>query len=740
MRVLAYGNILKSALNCFTVVLSLVACRDGVSDEVAVKQAQFLHSQPVAVLVNDCPPINTSLLQSTVLPRAVPISSMNATVKFDTLPRSPLDGNLSLPNEQNQISFEFNAVEIGQNLLRYQYFLKENFNDRNPTSEKNSASYGDIQQGEYQFKIKTKSPEGVWSEPIVYTFTVLPPWWRSWWAVVSYSLVVLLFIWTTRNQIVKRERLRNEIKLKLLEAEKYHELDALKSRFFANISHEFRTPLTLLLSPLEKRLLQANEPEERAELGIMHRNASRLLNLVNQLLDLSRLEAGRLKLKTVHGNLNTFIKSVSSQFSSMAQSRSIQFEVVCVVQVHVWFDPDKLEQILVNILSNAFKFTPSGGSIEISISSDDEHARIEISDSGVGIPRDKIEHIFDRFYQVDDSNLREYEGSGIGLSLVKELVDLHHGTITVRSNPGEGSCFTVKIPLGNKHLRNTEISETGVWKQGHHMRLPESSVMMSKHASADEIPRVLIVEDNEDLRNYLLLSLRDRFDLIEASNGHQGLERAIQEIPDLILSDLMMPGIDGLQLCNKIRHNEKTSHIPVILLTAKTDQETKVGGLELGADDYLAKPFNLPELTARIQNLIESRKKLRKLFTSPIILKPSDLKVNSMDDRFVKKVMDSIEAHLSDSSFSVEVLADEVGMSSVQLYRKLKAITGQTPNDLIRNIRLERAASLLDQHAGNVADVAYRAGFNNLSYFAKCFKDKFHKSPSEYLKKNSTVV
>jgi signal transduction histidine kinase/DNA-binding response OmpR family regulator len=731
---------MKSALSGFSIILSLVACRDGGPNEVAIQQAQFSYSPPITVLASDCPPLNSNLLQSASLHRMVPISNIDPSLKFDPLSVSPRNPEIiSLPNEQNQVSFEFDVVKTGQNLLRYQYIFQEYRNDWSTASGKKPATYGNLHEGEYQFKIKAKSQEGAWSEPIVYKFTVLPPWWRSWWAISSYSLVILSAVWLTRNQIVKRERLKNEIKLKRLEAEKYHELDALKSHFFANISHEFRTPLTLLLSPLEKRLSQANTPDEKAEFGIMHRNASRLLNLVNQLLDLSKLEAGSLKLKTVHGNLNTFIRSVSSQFSSMAQSRSIQFEVASMSQVDGWFDPDKLEKILVNLLSNAFKFTPSGGSIGISISSDDKYATIIVSDSGMGIPPDKINNIFDRFYQVDDSNLREYEGSGIGLSLVKELIELHHGAITASSNPGEGSCFEIKFPLGNKHLSDTEISEVSELKPGSHMRLSEP-IAARKHTPDEEIPRVLIVEDNEDLRNYLLLSLRDKYNLIEASNGHQGLECAIREIPDLILSDLMMPKMDGLQLCVEIRRNEKTSHIPVILLTAKADQETKIDGLEIGADDYLAKPFNLPELTARIHNLIESRKKLRKLYTSSIILKPSDIKVNSLDDRFIKRVMDSIEEHLSDPTFSVEVLADEVAMSSVQVYRKLKAITGQTPNDLIRSIRLERAASLLIQQAGHVADVAYMVGFNNLSYFAKCFRDKFQKSPSEFLKKNNVTV
>lgn len=662
-------------------------------------------------------------------------------VSFDTLSEiHHLPRNLVLPYRHNQVSFDFGVIETGRNfLVRYQYILEGYDKGWSPVTEKTSVTYGNILEGSYEFKLKSRSPEGVWSDPVVYSFVVLPPWWRSWWAYSTYALAFAAMVWVARKQVIKRERLNNEVKLKKLEADKYQELDSLKSRFFANISHEFRTPLTLLLLPLEKRELQASTPEEREEFGIMRRNASKLLNLVNQLLDLSRIEAGSLKLKTIHGNLNSFISTISSQFSSMAQSRKIHFEIIPIAQVDAWFDPDKLEKIISNLLSNAFKFTPSGGSISVIISTDKDHAKVEISDSGMGIPPEKVDRIFDRFYQVDDSSQREFEGSGIGLSLVKELVELHHGTITVDSKPGQGSCFTLRIPLGNRHLANDEISELTELVSMPVVRTFNNADASPLSAPNEEIPKVLIVEDNEDLRNYLNLSLRDKYNIVEASNGQQGLEYASREIPDLILSDLMMPKMDGLQLCREIKNNEKTSHIPVILLTAKTDHETRIDGLEIGADDYLSKPFSLPELTARVNNLIETRKKLRKLFSSAIVLKPSDIKVNSLDDRFIKKVMDRIEAHIANPGFSVELLADEVAMSSVQVYRKLKAITGQTPNDLIRNVRLERAASLLDQRAGNVADVAYMVGFNNLSYFAKCFKDKFQQSPSEYLKRNAVV-
>jgi DNA-binding response OmpR family regulator len=319
--------------------------------------------------------------------------------------------------------------------------------------------------------------------------------------------------------------------------------------------------------------------------------------------------------------------------------------------------------------------------------------------------------------------------------LVQELIELHHGTINVTSSPGQGSCFTLRIPLGKEYLAEDEVSLANDVTQLPTMKSAAPDTTGPNYEPANqEQACVLIIEDNDDLRNYLLQSLKDKYNVLVASNGQEGLRIAFEEVPDLILSDLMMPKMDGLELCRQIKSNEKTSHIVVILLTAKADQGTRINGFETGADDYLTKPFSLPELNARIQNMIDSRKKLRQIFSTALILKPSDIKAVSLDDKFMKRVMEIIEAHLPDTSFSVEILAGEIGMSSVQLYRKLKAISGQTPNDVIRNVRLERAASLFEQRAGHVADVAYSVGFNSLSYFSKCFREKFGRSPSDYLK------
>jgi len=664
-------------------------------------------------------------------------------IRFDSItPFYPVPENLELPYHHNHVTIEFGVRDTGINsLVRYQYMLEGYDKAWSPVTNARSASFGNIDAGAYLFKLRARNGAGIWSEPIIYSFVVLPPWWQTWWAYGLYGLVFILIVFAVRNQTVRSERLKNEIKLSQLETDKYHELDTLKSRFFANISHEFRTPLTLLLAPLQARLSQASAQDDKVELAAMYRNASRLLDLVNQLLDLSRLEAGSMKLRTVYGNLNEFISTISSQFASMAQSRKIHFEIVSTSAIDLWFDPDKVEKIVVNLLSNAFKFTPPKGKIVVTLAREREYGRIDISDSGIGIPADKINRIFDRFYQIDESNVREYEGSGVGLSLVKEMTELHHGTITVSSEPGKGSCFTVLIPLGNTHLEVDEMIDDD--QEAYMDKTVHAAVRWNEDEEGDPVPsegkellpKVLIIEDNRELRKYLSHSLNSEYNILVATDGHEGLAIALGEVPDLILSDLMMPAMDGLELCKRIKTNEKTSHIPFILLTAKADVETKLVGLESGADDYLAKPFNVTELQIRIRNLIDLRMKLRKRFASSLVLKPSDIKGTSLDDRFIRKVMEIVEAHLADPSFGVELLADEVSMSSVQLYRKLKAITGHSPNDLVRSIRLERAASLLDQRVGNIAEVAYQVGFNNLSYFSKCFREKFNQTPSEFLRK-----
>lgn len=519
-------------------------------------------------------------------------------------------------------------------------------------------------------------------------------------------------------------------------------LDIAKSHFFANISHEFRTPLTLLLGPLGDHIRKAVDPAEKEQFIVMKRSATRLLNLVNQLLDLSRLESGMLKLQASYSDLGAFVKRLTSQFMSIAESRQIEFRINIPQGVFLWFDADKVEKIVTNILANAFKFTPGGGVVSLvvrqvlkSVDGKEGSVEIEVSDSGIGIDEDKVDRIFERFYRVSDSSRSEYEGTGIGLALAQELAEVHYGTIRAFSRHGQGSIFTVSLPLGNTHLDPNEIVE----KPEEHKTVESDFAALTDAkvrsvpvmSQPDERPLVLVIEDNIDLQKYLGESLRHDYRVSFAGNGQEGFDVALTEPPDLIISDLMMPKVDGIELVRQIKSDERTSHIPVILLTARADPGTKLAGIETGADDFLAKPFEMIEIKARIQNLIEGRKRLREKFMAALVIRPNEMKVKSLEDHFLQKVLTSIDSHIADDLFGVSELAEDAAMSTIQLYRKLKVLTGKTPNDLIKNMRLDRARSLLEQHAGNVSEVAVQVGFRNMSYFAKCFKEKFGVNPSE---------
>jgi signal transduction histidine kinase/CheY-like chemotaxis protein len=532
------------------------------------------------------------------------------------------------------------------------------------------------------------------------------------------------------------------------QAEKIQEIDKIKSRFFANISHEFRTPLTLIQSPIKKRLSEASDPKDIKEYNIIYQNSTRLLQLVNQLLDLSRLESGTLTLKPKQADLITMLKPVVEAFQSLAEVKAIQFFMEFQsVPITGYFDQEKLEKIMNNLLSNAFKFTPPGGSVGVEIKAcngkaafPDGFAQLTVSDNGVGISKQTLPRIFERFYQVDNSQTREFEGTGIGLSITKDFIELHEGTIQVESELGKGTKFIVCIPLGLTLLNalDTDISQS--IDDAEPTNLPnyeepfhENEKDLKKHKET-----ILIVEDNVDLRYYIRENLPNCYHIIEACDGQEGIDMALQEIPDLIITDLMMPKVAGMELCKCLKTDEKTSHIPIIILTARADMESKLNGLNIGADDYISKPFDMHELEIRAHNLIESRKLLREKFASKMELKPKEITVQSSDDRFIQRILSIMETHIGDTSFGVDVFSHEAGMSNAQLYRKISALTGYTPNDFIRHMRLQRAADLFKQKAGNVAEIAYQVGFNNLSYFAKVFKEKFGVTPNEFLK--NTVV
>ncbi|HEY6626944.1 MAG TPA: response regulator, partial [Ignavibacteriaceae bacterium] len=566
------------------------------------------------------------------------------------------------------------------------------------------------------------------------------PWWATWWAYILYGFVIMFLFSGSTRFYLNRQRLRSQLQLEQEHAKKLEEVDKMKSNFYANISHEFRTPLMLILGPIEKLLSRVKDEENQKQAGLIKGNAKRLLTLINQLLDLSRLEAGKLKLKASLGNIAQFVKGLAMEFESIAERKDISLKVLMEKElIEAYFDKEKLEKIITNLMSNAFKFTPSGGRITVKLSeTSSNQVEIIIRDSGIGIPKNELPKIFDRFYQVDGSITREHEGTGIGLALTKELVELHKGNIFVDSVEGHWTEVKLYFQLGREHLADDEIIESADFE----MRKFESVDEFTKEDSETEdllnenlIDKtiVLIVEDNPDVREYIKEALLEYYHVEEAANGEQGLRKAEKCIPDLIVSDIMMPKMDGYEMTKRIRQNEKTSHIPIILLTAKSDKDSKLEGLGLGADDYLIKPFDTDELLARTKNLIDTRRMLQEKFGAGTILseKVEKPKLSSLDEQFINRIMVVIDEHLSEEEFSIEEFGKDVGMSRSQIHRKLKALTGKSTSMYLRTVRLAKAKQMLAEKLGNISEISYKVGFSSPAYFSRCFKEEFGHAPSE---------
>ncbi len=541
---------------------------------------------------------------------------------------------------------------------------------------------------------------------------------------------------------LKRVRIKHDYEMSKFEAEKLHEVDEMKSRFFANLSHEFRTPLTLIFGPAKDIIDGTKELKTKENAGIIKRNASRLYSLVNQLLDLSKLEAGKMKLEASEQNIMPLLKGLVLSFSSLAERKKITLNFNTIEEnLNVYIDKDKVEKIISNLLSNAFKFTPEGGKIDFTVEKLIEDAEIRIADNGIGIAKERLDKIFDRFYQVDGSHTRESEGTGIGLALTKELVELHKGKIEVESEYGKGTTFKVLIPLGKDHLKPEEIVEKDLPEETE-ITVEETELITEIKSGKEKTdidilletgkPLLLIVEDNSDVRKYIISHLEDDYRILEAVDGEDGLKEALKHIPDLIISDIMMPKMDGFELCEKLKTDERTSHIPVILLTAKATDKDKTEGYETGADDYIMKPFDAVVLKVRIKNLIEQRRKLREHFKKEGLIELEDKEITSLDKKFLQKAIEIINKNLSDTSFNVELFAEELSMSRRNLDRKLIALTGESPSDLIKRVRLIRASKLLTQKFGNISEIALEVGFSNPAYFSKCFREQFGLTPSEY--------
>ncbi|MFQ5570388.1 MAG: ATP-binding protein [Rhodothermales bacterium] len=562
-------------------------------------------------------------------------------------------------------------------------------------------------------------------------------------------------LYSGRYEQYRARRKVEQLKEEITEyAEKLREMEQLKARFFANVSHEFRTPLTLILGPVEDALNDAHGPVSstlRRQLQMMKRNGFRLQRLINQLLDLSKLEAGRMHLHVRRRNLVAFLRGLVQSFSSLAERKHVTLQFDADLEDHaLFFDADKLEKIVSNLLSNAFKFTPEHGTIRVKVRKveDEKGSFVEmcVRDTGAGISAEELPYVFDRFHQVAHSRAHEQEGTGIGLALAKELVELHGGEIHVESEPGFGCEFIVRLPQGSAHLSPDDLVEADSdaaplevehseahWLDAEVDAIDETTLDQETWVEAQEdAPTILIVEDNADVREYLKSNLVLHYHIVEATNGVEGLQQARSILPDLIISDVMMPEMDGVALCRALKTDDQLNHIPVILLTAKASEVDKLEGLKTGVDDYLYKPFNAEELLARMENLIELRRMLRHRFSDEVVVGPSEIAIPSAEAMFLERVREVVEAHMGNSNFGVEWLADEVGFSVRQLRRRLKAATRLSPGGYIRKMRLERARQLLAQQAGTVAEIAYAVGFQDPDYFSRLFKQTVGVSPSEY--------
>lgn len=596
-----------------------------------------------------------------------------------------------------------------------------------------NVTFTNLAPGKYVLRVKAINSDGyVGMKEATLGIVVNPPFWMSWWAYLLYAIGLVVVLFLARYRMLKREREKFHLQQIENEVAKNEEINNMKFRFFTNVSHELRTPLTLIISPLEGMLKETTDELQSTRLQLMYRNAQRLLHLVNQLLDFRKGEMSTHQLSLSEGDIISYVHSVCNSFLLMADKKHIQFSFFSGIDTFsMAFDADKVGKIVMNLLSNAFKFTPEGGRVTVMI----EHVagtpdmlEIKIADTGIGISDVDKEHIFERFYQADHKGVEETTGNGIGLSLVRDFVTLHEGEVKVFDNIGTGSVFVIQFPVKHVETQVQLPSETGI-SIGE-----EEDKEIKEETERRDFPLLLIVDDNEDFRIFMRYSLELQYRVKLAVNGNEAWEMMQEELPDLVISDVMMPQMDGNELCRLIKQDKRTAHIPVILLTARQNTEAKLEGLQTGADDYVTKPFNMTILVLRIRKLIELSR-YHRVTQGMIDPAPSEIVITSLDEKLIEKAIKYVEDNMSRTELSVEELSRELGMSRVHLYKKLLQITGKTPIEFIRVIRLKRAAQLLRESQLHVSEVAFEVGFNNPKYFSRYFKDEFGVLPSVYQEK-----
>ncbi|MFD1630502.1 hybrid sensor histidine kinase/response regulator transcription factor [Pseudopedobacter beijingensis] len=644
---------------------------------------------------------------------------------------------------QNIFSLDFvafNYINTQRNKYAYKLegFEKEwNYVD-NPT-----ATYTNLPAGTYKLVVKAANNDGVWTkQPAEITIKVLPPLWKTWWAYLIY-LAGFVVVWFQINKFLrKQQKLETDLYYEHINSERQKELYQNKLDFFTKISHEIRTPLTLIFAPLEK-LIDSTKKDNALnnQLRSIKNNTDRLLRLISELLDFRKIETGNLKLQLSLVDLDGFCSDIYESFKYLASTKHIHFEYEALAKPYARIDKNQMEKVLYNLLTNAIKYTDEGGTVKLRLRTQNNRVLIDVEDNGVGILEQDQENIFSNFYQSKNEN-GHIVGWGIGLALVKNIVELHHGEISLQSiqrteeTPGFAR-FTLSLAAVEvdeetlEALENEEHTPYGVVEPEQAVEQVDEQLVLEE--KRDKKHSILIVEDNTELRNFLVQSLIDKYHIYEAQDGEEGLESALKNIPDLIISDVTMPNMDGFEFCSKVKTNESTNHIPVIMLTAMASHLHQVDGLQAGANVYITKPFSLQLLELHVNNLLRSADALREKLSRKIMLMPRDIELENPEEKFLQKLVSLVEKYMEDSEFNVSVLVDEIGMSQTALYKKLKALTGMTITDFIKSIRLKRAAQLLKQKKINIAEVAYSVGFNDRKYFSKEFRKQFGKSPTEYM-------
>ena len=696
--------------------------------------------------------INPSYIKKTNQVPAVLITDLQvANESVVPSSKGPICENISIAKEINlDYKQNFMLSFVGLNYTspeenRYAYKLEGFDLDWNYVGHATNASYTNLDPGSYVFKVKVSNNDGVWNnEGASIKIYVHPPFWRTTLAYILYACLAIGLVLYLRYRSIQKWKNKFRIEQEHKEAERIHELDQLKIKFLTNLSHEFRTPISLIMGPVDTLLTQTND-RNQSQLQMIKRNAKRLLNLVNQLLDFRKMEERELSLHKTEGELISFVKETSDSFKDLSEKKKIDFSFKThIEQLHTSFDHDKIERILFNVLSNAFKFTLPGGKISLELDkmqnppdTSGNWITMQISDSGIGIPADKQDKIFERFFQHTTAASILNQGTGIGLSITREFIQMHGGTVELKSEPGKGSTFLIHLPFAPLKPVNdkTEIPLTQEAEENpSFIDEPEEKLNGTVPVNGNsELPLVLVVEDNEDFRFYLKDNLRQHYKVAEAADGREGWQRALALHPQLIVSDISMPQMNGIEFTKKIKTDKRTSHIPVILLTALTGEQEQIKGLETGANDYVTKPFNFEVLNAKIHNLLVLNNTLKNTYSRQIKIQPSEVKIESDDEKLLNTIMSYLEENLTNSQLSVEDLSRHVGMSRSSLYNKILELTGKTPVEYIRCVKLDKAAILLEKSDMNIAQIAYSTGFSTPHYFTKSFKAKFGMLPSEFM-------